>query len=550
MKIGIKKSPLTFFILGLMIAVPAFFINLGDSPVIDDEAIRAIVAFEMSKSGEFVTPLIGGDYYFKKPPAYNWVIAASYHLFDDYSEFPVRFPMIISLFIFTLAIYYYFRKEVGEEVGIITALMFLTSGRIIIYESLYGLIDITYSFLIFMFFIMIYRAFNAGKLLTLFLVAYFLSAVTFLMKGFPSVVFLGISLLVLFVSHKKFKLLFNWRHYLGMLVFLVIVGGYYILYFTVNDISPNELWSVLFGESSRRTVVRFGFWKMLETILTFPFDVIYHFLPWTLFVLVLFTRGSIKKIKNNAFLKYISLILIFNILIYWTSPEVYARYLLMFVPLFYGVFAYFYVDLKKKGHLFARILEILLGISISIIAVASLAPLFMDLQNTIQNIIIYSVLFFIAFATISYFYWKQDRYRVYWLVMAILAVKLAFMLVVIPIRLSDSNEVEGRELAYSIAEKTADNELYLWWIPGREPSGYYRKEFTSYRFHYYMSVKRDEIIPVISEKHPDAYYISPEWGFKKSQMNELDRFQPPSHSSPLILFKFKEGIEWNADDAD
>ena len=97
-----KFTPIIFFIFAFFFAIPAYLINLGDQPSIDDEAIRAIVAFEMEASGDYITPTIAGDIYLKKPPLFNWLIVVSYKIFGNHSELPVRAPMILSLFLFVL----------------------------------------------------------------------------------------------------------------------------------------------------------------------------------------------------------------------------------------------------------------------------------------------------------------------------------------------------------------------------------------------------------------------------------------------------------------
>ena len=58
----------------LLLLIPALFINLGMSPLIADEATRGMVAFEMQQSGELITPTIHGEYYYNKPPLYNWIL--------------------------------------------------------------------------------------------------------------------------------------------------------------------------------------------------------------------------------------------------------------------------------------------------------------------------------------------------------------------------------------------------------------------------------------------------------------------------------------------
>lgn len=71
-----SNKPLIFFtILAGILFLPAYLLNLNMVQLIRDEAIRAIVAFEMIQSGDFITPTIGGQPYLMKPPLFNWIIA-------------------------------------------------------------------------------------------------------------------------------------------------------------------------------------------------------------------------------------------------------------------------------------------------------------------------------------------------------------------------------------------------------------------------------------------------------------------------------------------
>ena len=109
----------------LLLLVPALFINLGVSPLITDEATRGIVAFEMKQSGNLITPTINGEYYFNKPPLYNWILLGFFNLFNQYSELVLRLPALISLLLFGWIIYDTTRRQMGSRVGFISEIELL-----------------------------------------------------------------------------------------------------------------------------------------------------------------------------------------------------------------------------------------------------------------------------------------------------------------------------------------------------------------------------------------------------------------------------------------
>ncbi|MEE4257774.1 MAG: glycosyltransferase family 39 protein [Bacteroidales bacterium] len=477
---ALSKKPYFFLALALVLFFPAYLINIGDQPIIEDEAIRSLVAFEMYKSGDYITPTIGGEEYLRKPPLYNWFIAASYAVFGNYSELAIRFPMILSLLFFSLTIFLVVKRELGTWMGVLNALIYLTLGRIIIYESLHGLIDLAFSWVTYLVFMLSWFYFRRGQYLKLFMAAYFLTAVTWMMKGLPSLVFLGITLLVLFISQKRFKILFNWRHFAGILLFIGLVGGYYLLYFNQNDVSPEELFRTLLGQTTRRTVVRFGWLQTIQHIFIFPFEMMYHFLPWTLLLAVLIMKGSRKHIWSHPFLRYNILLLVFNIIPYWTSPEVHPRYILMLIPLLLLPLSWYLVKIRP-----------------------AILP------------------------------------KLCWLAVIILMLRIVFDFTVLPTRQKNSQEVLSKQSAIELAEKSKGKELYSYWNEEFEPSFYYMKNFLAFRYHFHLAAARDEILYNISDKKPEAWYFSANAHIAGDSIIRIGTVdQHLDDTSPLPLFVF------------
>jgi len=170
----VSQNPYFFIFLAVIFFIPAFISHLGVLPVIEDESVRSLVAFEMMQRDDIITPTIGGDLYLKKPPLYNWLIILSFKLFANYSEAAIRTPMILGLVLFALSIFYFVKREFGVKMGILNALIFITLGRILFYETIYGLIDIMFSWAIYMFFMVVYILYHKKKFLLLFLAGYFI----------------------------------------------------------------------------------------------------------------------------------------------------------------------------------------------------------------------------------------------------------------------------------------------------------------------------------------------------------------------------------------
>jgi len=270
----------------LLLLFPALFINLGMSPLIGDEAIRGLVAFEMQQSGDWVIPTINGEHYYNKPPLYNWILLSFFNIFKQYSEFILRLPSVISLLLFGLVIYFTTRKELGKRVAFLSSMIFISCGRILFYDSMRGLIDLSFSMVIFLNFYLVYYFLTKKKYYSLFLISYLLVSIAFLMKGLPALIFQALTLLAALAYFKSLKKIFHPSHLLGILVFLILVGGYYYILWE-NSRDP-EYFIRLVSESTKRTFIENGFWTTIKHLFIFPFDQVYHLLPWSfLFIFLL-----------------------------------------------------------------------------------------------------------------------------------------------------------------------------------------------------------------------------------------------------------------------
>lgn len=309
-----------------------------------DEPRRALVALEMILSNDYITPTLNGERYLNKPPLYSWIIAGSYNLFGNYSSFALRFPMLVSLVLFGLTVFGFVRRYVSSTVAFATALMVLTNGRVLLYDSLLGLIEITFSWVVYTTMLLMFYFERKQQYTLLYLTTYGLTAIGFLLKGLPPVAFQGITLVGWFIYTNQVRRLLHPAHLAGIALFLLITGSYYWLYFRRNAIPLSDVASVLFNESAKRTGLQFGLGKTLLHLLTFPFEVFYHFVPYLLLLVLLIRRGLWRIIKENPFIAFNALTFSTNVLIYWTSPQVYGRYLIGLVPLLFTVLAYLYYE--------------------------------------------------------------------------------------------------------------------------------------------------------------------------------------------------------------
>ncbi|MBL7794768.1 MAG: hypothetical protein JNK77_20700 [Saprospiraceae bacterium] len=453
---------------------PALLINLGLPAFIDDEGIRSLVALEMKLSGNYIVPTLNGVYYYNKPPLYNWILLAAFELSGRVNELVARIPTVLCLLGYAATMVYYFRKHYGLRTALLNAVVMITCGRILFWDSLLGLIDICFSWVMFTMFMVIFHQFRKGRFYQLFFLSYLLCAIGFLMKGLPAMVFQVTTLFVYFAYWRRLRRFFSTAHVVGGLTFLFVVGAYYLAYHQYNSLE--NVFGTLFVESSKRTVTHNGWTETVKHLFTFPFEMVYHFLPWSLLVIYLFKKGIYSEITKDPFIAFNLIAFLSNIIVYWTSPAVYPRYLLMLAPLLFSVFIYLH-DLRKQQNAWQyRFLEPFFGVLCGFIALAWLAPPFMDRLDGLVNYIVPKTAFMVAsLGAITYFYWTQKERRLLLLALFLLVFRIGFNWFVLPDRNAndfgdlcrDTSIEVGREFAgkpllvYGETEMQITNSFYI-----------------------------------------------------------------------------------------
>lgn len=457
-----EKSKTTVLLTAaLILCIPAFFFNLDVVPFIGDEGIRSLVALEMKWSGNYIVPTMNGEYYFNKPPLYNWLIIGISELFGEYGEWPARTLTLIFLGVFALTVYHFTRKYFDRNTALAMALLLITSGRILFWDSMLGLIDICFSWVIYVNFMLWFTLPKKGKWTQLFTLSYILIAAAFLLKGLPAVVFQGITVIAALWFHQQLRRqFFAPAHILGVFLFLVICGVYYLSYTRYVDLET--VFSVLLEQSLKRTGTHHSISETILHLFTFPFEQMYHFLPWSVLIISVFHPAFRRIISSNELIKYSFIILLANLIVYWTSVEVYPRYLLMFIPLFniimWSVLIHEDADSKKLNNIFYKILLI---VSVLVAVIFLIFPLIERSRQLTYWPVIW-IIGTITSAIIAYGMYRDKKRMLIWGAMSVLMLRIALSALVLPFRAEDLMTYHTRNDAVRLAEKYSDRNWYLY----------------------------------------------------------------------------------------
>lgn len=451
-----------YYLLAIGFMLSALFLNIGVQPLFLEEPRRAIVAMEMMEAGNLWVPLQLGEYYYFKPPIYNWLIILSVTLFDTWEEWAVRIPSVLSFIGLGGLVYWVGKRHHSREMGLFAALFFMISIDILFYFSLLAEIDLFYSLITFGVLSALLHFSNTQRYGWMYLSAYLLSAIGFLTKGMPSIVFLGLGILFTCYHHQQWKKLFHPLHFISGILFLGIIGGYFLYYGQFND--PLDFLEGIWTQSSQRTVVEHSWTRFLSHVIVFPVDLFKNTLPASIILLFYFQKSNWKIIKNHPFLKYSLGILAVQLLLYWVSPGAKQRYIYMLYPFVIYLSTGIYIHIKKS-HQWLNYLSMVLTTLLLIggIGLYAFGKNYLPFPLGWPSLL--SVLLGLALVGLL----RQKKWpTVVITVLAVAALRIVFNLVVLPQRASDSIAQTDKERAYAIVAHIKDQPLFLY-IEGDVP---------------------------------------------------------------------------------
>lgn len=339
-----------YIVLAAMMYMPIFG-HLDTLPIrIWDEARLAINAYEMHNDGDFIVTHFHGkpDMWNTKPPLLIW-FQVFFMKIIGVNELAVRLPSAIAAF-FTCVVLLIFSQRYLKSFwfGFIAVLILITShGYINLHATRTGDYDAlltlftTLSGLLFF----SYCEKKNYKYLYLF---FLFTALAVLTKSVTGLLFLPAIFIYSIVQKQLIPLLRNKHFYIGLLSFLVIVLGYYLLR-EVNN--PGYLAAVQENELGGRYLEiieshHHGFWYFYNNFIDFQISVWYLLIPCGLI-----TGFVIKNKKINRLTLFSSLMIITFFLVISTAQtklEWYDVPLYPFLAILIAIFIYYVFDLFQN----------------------------------------------------------------------------------------------------------------------------------------------------------------------------------------------------------
>ena len=499
--------------------IVSLLINLGDPAFMTEESRRALIAFEMKLNGNIWVPTEFGDYYYKKPPLFNWTILGMWKL-TGVNEWGPRLVTVFSLIGMGLVTYLFLIKRYGFHIAWWTAMFTMLSADIYFSFSLFGEIDIFYSFITLGGILALVHWGWKGEWWKAFFIAYSCHALGVLAKGLPSFVFVGLTTIVFLVYRREWKQFFSIPHLSAILFFAVIIVGYALKYTEYNSLLGYK--TDLFSQSNERTAWENSMMLLFRHFINFPTLVLKNLLPVTIFLPILLSRKVRRAIIADKYIMLLGWIFLINIFIYWISPGARSRYLYMLhpFPILIIVFA-----IRQNFNFIRRYGEITTFVIGGLLPLGFLSLLFIpDLEFPAKTIVV--ILGFLLTAPLFYFRLNGKPGVLNSIIMLTIIARIAFDLIVMPIRSNEGMHTSYKNDAAFIQEIVGDHDLaYI------DDKG---DQYLSRALTFYLSRERDKIIPITSEVNEDSYYLTIYPETRKVTHRVIDTFKLPASDIYLI----------------
>jgi 4-amino-4-deoxy-L-arabinose transferase-like glycosyltransferase len=317
------------FLIVLFVWAGIYLPYLGATQFQHEEARRVLPAITMLETGNWLVPCVGGKEYHSKPPGINWIIAASFLITGEKSEFTARLPTVMFILIFAVLLIWTPGPWLSLTARFISTLVFLTSvgvveeGRMIEIDAIYTVM----TGVAILWWLNIWIC-NGSKWL-LWIVPSVVIAYGLLLKGpFIAMIFYCTIFMVL-LYNKRLKELFTVPHIIGIIIMAATSLGW--LYIASSHTSP-ALFRDMIGQFLEHTIVHT--FHLMFFIVKIP-KALVLLLPWLLFLPILWDKKLVEQIEpqNHSTFKACRAALIICFLLLNLMPGTEGRYSLPLVPL-------------------------------------------------------------------------------------------------------------------------------------------------------------------------------------------------------------------------
>lgn len=521
--VHLSKALFTLIVLGILAAL---FVNMGVNALYLEEPRRCLVGLEMDYNDNLIVPTYYGEYYYKKPPVFNWAVLGSFKLFGI-TEWAARFVTVISLMCLGLINYLFVKRHVSERLARFSSLLLVCNAVNFFFMSMFAEIDMFFSMVCYAGLISFYHFHKLKKPFLMFASLYGIGAIALLTKGLPAVPLIGLTMVGFLIWKRNWRQVFGLAHLSGMLVFAVVVGGYLLAYSQYNGLE--NYWDGVWGDASGRTMVDQSWLRLLRHLIIFPFATLLDIAPAGLFALLLLRRGAWKRLFADETMAFCGVAWLANFILYWTAPGTKGIYVLMLNPFLVILCVQLFLNEAPSLPWLNKLLHGFNVFCLGVVTLFMVAAPFLPYFAPVSGLWWQSLIFTLGMGGVWWLWRKTRGQSLAWLVMALVVGRLAFDVVVLPMRAWDGRHTRFKADAEKIVKLSGDKHVRIW---------KYKDQGTfAHHFTFYIERGKGEVLRFTEEKNCTDYFLDLERDIDPKETEVVHRFKNWNHD--YVMFRWK-----------
>lgn len=302
---------------------------MSDASLTGEEPRRGQVAREMLDSGDWIVPRLQGHVFLSRPPMQNWAIALVGVVRGQVDAVAVRLPSGLAMIFVVVLVYGYCRRTL-PQLGAFAAAASLATMGLVLQFGWIGETEAIYMLFVSASLLLWRWADASGKPLAAWGLGYGFAMLGMLTKGPQATVYFAGGVGVYLLLCRRWLDLFRWQHLVGLAVFFAGWATWQIPYFL--RAGAENSWVLLNGDIAMRFQGIGGSWRLVEHLVTFPFDVLACMLPWSVLLLPYLQRDFRRTLgPAGEDVRFLACVAGVGFLSCWFVPGAINRY---FAPIF------------------------------------------------------------------------------------------------------------------------------------------------------------------------------------------------------------------------
>jgi 4-amino-4-deoxy-L-arabinose transferase-like glycosyltransferase len=305
-----NKNASQLYLYYILASIVIYILGSLFIPLIEIDSVQyGNICREMLQTKSFLQIFDQGKDYLDKPPFLFWASTLSMYLFGM-NDFAFRLPSILMAVIAIYSTYKFTLLYYKKEIAILSALVIASSQAMFLITH-----DVRTDTMLMCWVIVgvwQFASWLQNKNWLSFIIAFSAIGFGMMTKGPIALMVPIFSFVPHLIIHKQYKLLFRWEYLVGLVIILLLLLPMDIGLYQQFDLHPEK---VMYGKTGT-SGLRFFYWTQSfgritgESIwhendsITFLFEnLLWGFLPWTLFFVLGLLAEVYKMIKNKFKIK-------------------------------------------------------------------------------------------------------------------------------------------------------------------------------------------------------------------------------------------------------